>query len=105
MTTGLAGALLVFTGIWHATEWLMDGRRRDTMRLIPVGILYAVLGYLIVTVTGGSLVLIAALVLTFVGMCAAFFLRKSSEVRAWVTWSFILIDVVIVVALAISLTA
>ena len=30
MYAGIAGGLLVFTGIWHATEWMMDGRRRDT---------------------------------------------------------------------------
>ena len=37
MFAGIAAALLVFTGIWHATEFLMDGRRQDTVRLIPVG--------------------------------------------------------------------
>ena len=38
MWAGLAGGLLVFTGIWHATEFLMGGRTADTRRLIPVGI-------------------------------------------------------------------
>jgi hypothetical protein len=34
MYAGIAGGLLVFTGIWHATEWMMDGRRRDTWALV-----------------------------------------------------------------------
>ena len=36
---GAAGSLLVFTGIWHAFEWAMHGRNRDTARLVPVGVL------------------------------------------------------------------
>lgn len=54
MYAGLAGGLLVFTGFWHVTEWLMDGRRRDTLLLVPAGLIYLVLGYLLVTITGGQ---------------------------------------------------
>ena len=35
---GSGGALLVFTGFRHALEWLMGGRNKDTLRLIPFGI-------------------------------------------------------------------
>lgn len=100
---GLAGALLVFTGIWHIFEWWMHERNPDTKRLVPVGILYAVLGYLIVTQTGGKIVLLVALVLTAIGMTAAFILRNTAQMRLWVTWSFIGIDLVIVVALIAAL--
>mgnify|MGYP000285958457 CR=1 FL=1 len=75
MGLGIAGALLVFTGIWHAVEWLMHGRNKDTLRLIPIGIAYAVLGYLIVMGIGGWIVVLIALILTAVGLTGAFITR------------------------------
>ena len=59
---GSGGALLVFTGFRHALEWLLGGRNKDTLRLIPFGIVYLISGYLIVTFTGGKIVVIVALV-------------------------------------------
>jgi len=90
---------LVFTGVWHAFEWMMGGRNKDTLRLIPFGIIYIVLGYLIVTFKGGSIVHIIALVVTLIGIIGALLTRKSAQVRPWVTWVFIVIDVVIIGAL------
>ena len=98
---GLAGALLVFTGFWHALEWLMGGRNKDTLRLIPFGIIYIVLGYLIVTFTGGNTVAIVALVVTAIGLIGALVTRKTAMVRPWVTWVFVIIDVVIIASLAL----
>lgn len=103
MYAGLAGGLLVFTGIWHATEWMMDGRRRDTWALVPFGLLYLVLGYLIVTLVGGTTVQAAALVLAAFGGTVAFVRRNQFEIRKWVTWAFIIIDVIIVVALLMAI--
>ncbi len=100
---GLAGSLLVFTGIWHALEWLMGGRNKDTLRLIPFGIIYVVLGYLIVTFSGGSVVPAVALVITVIGLVAALAMRKNSKVRHWVMLVFIVIDVLIVASLALAL--
>jgi len=97
---GLAGSLLVFTGFWHALEWLMGGRNKDTLRLIPVGLIYIVLGYLIVTFTGGTTVVIVALIFTLIGLIGALVTRKTAQVRPWVTWVFIIIDLVIIAALA-----
>lgn len=102
---GLAGALLVFTGIWHAMEFLMAGRNRDTLRLVPVGLVYFVLGALIVTLTGGWIVQVVALLATLAGMIAAFLTRRGSMVRGWVIWAFILFDAVIIVALGTALAA
>jgi len=102
---GIAGALLVFTGLWHMLEWLMGGRNKDTLRLIPFGIMYVVLGYLIVTFKGGSTVVIVAAVVTLVGCIGAFLLRNKSQVRRWVTWVFIIIDLIILAALASSFIA
>ena len=100
---GMAGSLLVFTGLWHATEWLMGGRNRDTLRLIPFGLLYLALGYLIVTFTGGTPVLAAALVLTAIGATGALMMRRSSQVRPWVIWVFIVTDVLIIAGLLAAL--
>jgi len=102
---GLAGSLLVFTGFWHALEWLMGGRTRDTLRLIPFGIIYVVLGFLIVTFRGGQVVYIIALLITLTGLVGAILTRKTAQVRPWVTWVFIVIDVVIIVALGLALLA
>ena len=98
-----AGPLLVFTGFWHALEWLMGGRNRDTLRLIPIGLVYILLGCLIVTFTGGTPVLVAALVVTALGMTAALVGRSKLKVRLWVTWSFIIIDAVIIAGLVMAL--
>jgi len=103
MGLGIAGALLVFTGVWHALEWLMGGRNKDTVRLIPFGLIYIVLGYLIVTFKGGSTVLIVALVVTLIGLVGALVTRKKAQVRPWVTWVFIIIDVIIIAFLAMAL--
>ena len=103
MWAGLAGALLVFTGIWHATEFLMGGRTADTRRLIPIGILYLILGILIVTMTGGWIVQLIALIVTSIFLVVAFLNRSSAAIRRWVIWAFIVIDVVVVAALAMAL--
>ncbi len=100
---GLAGSLLVFTGFWHAFEWLMGGRNKDTLRLIPFGIVYAVLGFLIVTFSGGQTVLIVALVITVIGLLGAIVTRKTAQVRPSVTWVFIVIDLIIIAALGLAL--
>lgn len=100
---GLAGSLLVFTGVWHALEWLMGGRNKDTVRLIPIGIIYVVLSFLIVTFKGGSVVHIVAMVVTLIGLVGALLTRKTAQVRSWVTWAFIILDVIILVALGLAL--
>lgn len=100
---GLAGSLLVFTGVWHVLEWLMGGRNKDTLRLIPFGIVYVVLGYLIVTFRGGSIVLVIALLVTVAGLIGALVTRKTAQVRPWVTLVFIIIDIIIIVGLAVAL--
>lgn len=100
---GLAGSLLVFTGVWHVLEWLMGGRNKDTLRLIPFGIVYVVLGYLIVTFRGGSIVLVIALLVTVAGLIGALVTRKTAQVRPWVTLVFIIIDIIIIIGLAVAL--
>ncbi|MCF2870787.1 hypothetical protein L0664_06885 [Octadecabacter sp. G9-8] len=100
---GLAGSLLVFTGFWHACEWIMGGRNRDTLALIPFGIVYIVLGYLIVTFTGGIAVPILALVIVLVGLSLGIMTRRVTAVRKWVLWIFIGLDILIALGLLIGL--
>lgn len=103
MYAGIAGALLVFTGIWHAVEWLMDGRRLDTLKLILPGIIYLGLGCFIVGGIGGTATLIAAIVLPAAGGVFAYFNRNKMDVRRWVIWAFIIIDVMVVLAAVAAL--
>lgn len=103
MFAGIAGALLVFSGIWHATEWMMDGRRRDTWRLVPVGMVYLILGCLVVGQVGGVVVMIIALILATLGGGFAFVNRARLDVRGWVIWVFVIIDVIVVVCLLAAL--
>ena len=105
MFSAMAGGLLVMTGIWHATEFLMDGWRRDTRRLIPIGLAYLLLGYLLVTHTGGMIVHLAALVLATAGMVVAFRMRHTFDIRRWVIWTFIILDAAIIFGLAQGLIA
>lgn len=100
---GLAGSLLVFTGFWHALEWAMGGRNRDTWRLVPVGLIYIALGWLLVTLQFLPYVAWVALLVTTAGMTGAFVMRHAIQVRTWVIWSFIGIDAVIVAALIAGL--
>lgn len=100
---GIAGALLVFTGIWHAFEWAMHGRNKDTARLVPVGILYAALGWMIVTLRFDPIPAWIALALTTLGLIAAYSLKDTSDVPKWVSWAFIVIDAAIIAALVIGL--
>ena len=100
---GIAGAILVFTGFWHTFEWAMGGRNKDTLVLIPFGVAYLVLGYLIVTFTGGQLVPWIALLLVTLGLVAAMLTRKNTQVRSWVIWLFIFIDLIIAVWLLLAL--
>lgn len=78
---GLAGSLLVFTGFWHACEWMMGGRNRDTLALVPFGIAYVILGYLIVKFPGGIAVPIIALVIAIAGLSLGFMTRRETKVR------------------------
>lgn len=103
MYAGIAGGLLVFTGVWHATEWMMDGRRRDTWALVPVGLVYLVLGYLVVTLFGGTVTHIVALIAVALGGSIAFLRRDQFEIRTWVTWAFIVIDLMIILALVAAI--
>lgn len=102
MFAGIAAGLLVFTGVWHATEWLMDGRRRDTWMLVPSGILFLVLGLLIVC-GAGAVVQAIALLASACGAVFAYTRRDMFDIRKWVTWTFIVLDVLIVLCLLMAL--
>lgn len=103
MTAGISAGLLVFTGFWHATEWMMDGRRRDTWMLVLPGLVYLVLGCLIAISAGGAITQIIAIACVLAGAGVAYSQRNTMDVRRWVVWAFILIDIVIALGLAAAL--
>ncbi len=95
----LAAALLVFTGFWHMTEFLMDRVSKDTRRLIPAGAVYLLLGILIALGIATSIIGVVALIAVLAGGITAFRKRKAMDIRRWVIWSFIVIDAIIALAI------
>jgi len=77
----------------------MHGRNRDTARLVPVGVLNALMGWFIVTGQFMPWIAWTALVLTSVGMVAAYTMRRTAAFPKWVLWTFILIDACIILGL------
>jgi hypothetical protein len=96
---GLAAALLVFTGIWHLTEFLMDRVSKDTRKLIPVGAVYLLLGVLIAMGIATSVTGVIALLAVLAGGVMAFRRRKAMDIRRWVIWALIVIDAIIAIAI------
>lgn len=103
MFSAIAAGLLVFTGVWHLTEWLMGGRNRETVMLIPAGAVFLALGCLVAAGIGGVVVTALAILASAGGAILAFSRRNTSQVRKWVTWAYVIIDVLIVVLLAASM--
>ncbi|SLN31553.1 hypothetical protein PSA7680_01523 [Pseudoruegeria aquimaris] len=103
MGAGIAAGLLVFTGVWHATEWMMDGRRRDTWMLVPFGLLYLALGGLIAAGTGGAITQAVALAAVLGGGSLALLMRGRVDLRRWVLRAFIGLDAVIALGLISAL--
>ncbi len=66
-------------------------------------LVYLALGYLIVAGIGGTISQTVSLVLAAAGGTVAFVKRDEFEVRKWVMRAFIVIDVIIVVALALAI--
>ncbi|MDG2003684.1 MAG: hypothetical protein P8J20_10170 [Novosphingobium sp.] len=96
---GLAAALLVFTGFWHLTEFLMDRKSVDAQSLIPFGAAYLLLGILIALGIGGVIIGAITLLVVVGGMVLAFRRRKTMDIRRWVMWAFIIIGLIIAIAI------
>lgn len=103
MYAGIAAGLLVFTGVWHATEWMMDGRRRDKWLLVPFGAIYLLLGYLLMMGISGMILQVAALAAVALGGSIAFLKRERLDIRKWVVWVFVATDVLIALVLVLPL--
>jgi len=100
---GIAAFLLTFTGIWHLTEFLMDRESTGAKRIVPAGAIYLALGILIALGIGGTITAVVALVAVIVGLALAYIKRSELDVRRWVMVSFVVIDVIIIVAIIHSL--
>jgi len=103
MAQGIAAGILVFSGLWHLTEWIMAGRRRDTLRLIPFGALYTALGAGLALLWGGPWLGWVALGAVAVGLGLLLALWSRLELRGWVKVAYALIDLAVIAALAATL--
>ena len=99
MLMGAAAGLFVFAGLWRTFEWIVHGRNRDSVRLIPGGVIYLILGLLIVLGTAGAIIGWVALVVALASLAGSFLMRNRTQVRRWVMWALILIDAAIVSSL------
>ncbi|MBO6724281.1 MAG: hypothetical protein JJ911_01290 [Rhizobiaceae bacterium] len=105
MLMGTAAGLFVLAGLWRSFEWIVHGRNSDSMRLIPGGVIYLILGLLIAFGLGGTIVGWAALVVAIASLVGSFLTRNRSQVRRWVMWALVLIDLAIVSSLIGALSA
>jgi hypothetical protein len=96
----LAGRILVLTGILHCLGWLVSGWSFDTARLIPFGVVYAVLGCLLML--GHLRARYVALAVTLIGATAASITMNTAAVALWFTGVLIAIDVVVLALLVVG---
>ena len=105
MLMGAATGLLVFAGFWRTFEWIVHGRNQGSVRLIPGGLIYLILGVLIALGTGGTITAWVALVVALASLIVSFVMRNRSQVRRWVMWLLIIIDAAIVSGLFTALVS
>ena len=97
----LAGQLLIASGILHCLAWIVSGWNDDTLRLIPIGIVYAALGAALMYHL--PKVRYLAFLLTLIGALGAYITMNSAQVAVWLTWLFIVIDLVVLALIAASI--
>jgi len=102
---GSSSFLLVFLGVWHATEFIMDRGSSGARKLIPTGILFLALGVLIAL--GLASPLLAAVSLGAVLGSLGYLLinRKGVDIRRWVLFASVAIQSVLVFVLVRYLIA
>jgi len=90
---GLAGVLLVLSGILHCLNWLVAGWNPDSLKLVVFGLLYLLLGVLLRAGVSWARY-IAILSVTGGGTGAAVMLRIFA-VPEWLTGILIVLDIAI----------
>ncbi len=98
---GLAGQLLIATGILHCLAWIVSGWSDDTMRLIPVGLVYAALGAALYFRIPKIRYL--AFLVTLIGVLVAYITMNGAQLAIWLSWLFIVIDLTVLAILAASI--
>lgn len=104
MELGIAAGILVFSGVWHLTEWMMAGRNRDTLRLIPFGILYTLLGVGLALFWAPDWLPWVALAAVIIGLGALMTNWGRLMLRGWVKVAYAVIDLAVIAALLLGLT-
>ena len=97
----IAGGLLVLTGILHCFAWTVYGWSDGMGAIVIYGMVYALLGGLLLSRVGKIRYL--AFLVTLVGVLAAYITMGSSAIKDELMWLSIAIDLVILAILAISI--
>ncbi|MCY6383256.1 hypothetical protein [Hoeflea prorocentri] len=97
----LAGQLLVVSGLLHFLAWTIDGWSDETVRHIPFGAAYIVLGAALIYRIRWIRYL--AFIITLIGALSAYMTAGPFSASAWLTWLFIAFDLVILALIAISI--
>ena len=84
--------LLLVTGILHVAAFAIHEANPDTMRLIPFGVVYCVLGALIRF--GHQAARTWSLIVVAIGLCGAL-ITFGGDIPTWLQISFIVIDLAI----------
>ena len=99
MVAGLAAALLIFSGFWQMTEWLMGGRNRHTLWLIVTGVIYIALGVWLIATIGGVVAGGVSTLIVLAGGSLRLLWYRSLHIRHWVLVGIIGLDVIVLLAL------
>ena len=97
----IAAILFIITAILHIAMPFIYGRGQDTIGIAVYGVIYLVLGVLLLTTSAGWAP-IGALILTAIGGTAAFIQRNANPKLLTFTWIFIAIDAVIILLLVLN---
>ncbi|MEM7300445.1 MAG: hypothetical protein AAF468_05125 [Pseudomonadota bacterium] len=97
----MAGQLLILTGILHCLSWIVGGWTSGTMAVIGFGVVYLVLG--LALHFGIPKIRYLAFLVTLVGILAAYITLGSGTVPVWLSYIFIVIDLIVLLILFASI--
>lgn len=89
---GIAAFLLVFLGVWNATEFLMDRRSTGARKLVPSGIVLLLLGILVAAGLAGTALAAVALLAVLASLGYLVANRRAINIRRWVLVALVLLE-------------
>ena len=97
----IAAILFIITALLHIAIPFIYGRGQDTIGIAVYGVIYLVIGGLLLTTAAGWVPFVA-LILTAIGAAAAFVQRNANQKLLTFTWIFIAIDAFIILLLVLN---